>query len=247
MWFLNSSVFILLVFVYLHFTGLCVSSLEDFSEPFWNGQKNITEFTYLCQVCFQANINSFNPSNNDMRTVALLSPHLTDEQWRHQRWSHLSKETSLSGAAPGLTTKEFGFEPTSVSSWPVPFWVKGRNHPHSWEVIMGHILLPWVPFSNIWALEHGPGKRIFNPAQSQGEVRLIRTMTDCNETPRDDWGLPLITPIDINYYAGRPEQHLWHLHLIRSVVPNEATGLGRPLLRSCVCAWQKKLSRGIRK
>lgn len=98
----------------------------------------------------------------------------------------MSKETSLSGAVPGLTTKEFGFELTFVSSWPVPSWVKGRKHPHSWEVIMGHILPPRVPFSNIWALEQGPGKHIFNPAQSQGEVRLIRTMTDCNETPRDD-------------------------------------------------------------
>lgn len=75
-------------FLGLYFTGLCVSSffcsfsifIGGLLRALRSGQKNIREFTYLCQVCFQANINSFNPSNNDMRTVALLPPHLTDEQ-----------------------------------------------------------------------------------------------------------------------------------------------------------------------
>lgn len=142
--------YVVLEFLSLHFTDLCVSSLfwslcifiGGLLRALWSGQKNIREFTYLCQVCFQANINSFNPSNNDMRTVALLPPHLTtlsQNRLRHWRWSHLPKETSLLGAEPGLCPRSLGLSPH--------LWALGQCPP-GWRG--GSILIPgrwaWVTF-----------------------------------------------------------------------------------------------------
>lgn len=76
------------------------------------------------------------------------------------------------------------------------------------------------------------------PAQTQGEGGLIRTVTDCDETPPDDGGPPLVAPSDINDCVGGPKRHPWGLHLIRSVVPNEATGFSCPLSRRSFCSRQ---------